>query len=82
MRLGRFENAGPIINKFAPDFAEWFLRETPMHRCGKADEAAAAGLYLASGASNYVTGIVLPISGGIAVIRLMTRAKSARRVPI
>jgi NAD(P)-dependent dehydrogenase (short-subunit alcohol dehydrogenase family) len=68
IRLGTFENAGPIMTKFSPDFGDWFLREMPMHRWGKADEAAAAGLFLASSASSYITGVVLPVSGGFSVL--------------
>ena len=68
IRLGTFENAGPILDRFSEGFAEWWLRETPMHRWGQADEAAGAALYLASDASNYVTGAVLPVTGGMAVV--------------
>lgn len=68
IRLGTFENAASVMTTFAPDFADWFLRETPMHRWGRPDEAGAAALYLASPASSYVTGATISISGGMAVL--------------
>lgn len=67
IRLGTFENAGPHLDAIAPGFQDWWLQETPMHRWGRADEAAGAALYLASDASSYVTGAVLAVTGGIAV---------------
>jgi len=65
--LGTYENSGPKLNNIAPGFGDWWLRETPMHRYGRAGESAAAGLYLASEASSFVTGVVLPVAGGIAL---------------
>jgi 7-alpha-hydroxysteroid dehydrogenase len=38
---------------------------TPMRRIGVVDDIAAAAVYLASPASSYVTGQVLPVDGGI-----------------
>lgn len=37
---------------------------TPMGRMGQPEDIAAAALYLASDAANFVTGVVLPIDGG------------------
>jgi NAD(P)-dependent dehydrogenase (short-subunit alcohol dehydrogenase family) len=65
--LGTYENQGPHLDMVRPGFHDWWLAETPMHRFGKACEAAAAGLYLASDASSFVTGVVLPVAGGIAL---------------
>ena len=65
MLFGTYENAGPHLNDIAPGFGDWWLRETPMHRFGKASESAGTALYLASQASAYVTGAIIPVSGGM-----------------
>ncbi len=41
------------------------LRMIPMHRMGTPDELAGAVLYLASDDSSFVTGIELPVNGGM-----------------
>ena len=41
------------------------LEKTPMGRHGELDETAIAALYLVSDDASYVTGIVLPVDGGM-----------------
>jgi NAD(P)-dependent dehydrogenase (short-subunit alcohol dehydrogenase family) len=41
------------------------LANVPLKRYGQADDVAGAALYLASDAAAYVTGVVLPVDGGI-----------------
>lgn len=43
------------------------LANVPLARYGHADEVAAAALYLASPGAAYVTGVVLPVDGGISM---------------
>jgi NAD(P)-dependent dehydrogenase (short-subunit alcohol dehydrogenase family) len=47
-----------------PELFDMWLDMTPMGRLGEPPEIASAILYLASNASNYVTGTVLSIDGG------------------
>jgi galactitol 2-dehydrogenase (L-tagatose-forming) len=47
-----------------PDLFNVWLEMTPMGRLGETSEIAAAVLFLASPASGYVTGAILPIDGG------------------
>lgn len=43
------------------------IAKTPMGRFGHADELVGAVLYLASDASSFVTGVVLPVDGGFSI---------------
>jgi gluconate 5-dehydrogenase len=69
------------VNAIAPgwfptDMTQWvlgahgekILAHIPMRRYGEADELKGAVVFLASGASNYVTGITLPVDGGYLAI--------------
>lgn len=47
---------------FLDDLVE---RRIPLHRLGRVDECAAAVVFLASDAASYVTGIGLPVDGGL-----------------
>jgi len=46
---------------------EGIKEETPLGRAGEADEVADAVVFLASGASSYITGEVLRVDGGMAM---------------
>lgn len=46
---------------------ETFERVAPLGRIGKRDDIAGAVVFLSSAAASYVTGVVLPVDGGISI---------------
>ncbi len=48
-----------------PRRLEAFLRRTPLGRVGRPDEIAAPALFLASPMASYITGVTLPVDGGV-----------------
>ncbi|MDV7141107.1 glucose 1-dehydrogenase [Tropicimonas sp. TH_r6] len=48
-----------------PDFDAWVKARTPMRRWGLPEEMAGTAIYLASNASNFVTGQLIYVDGGI-----------------
>ncbi|WP_226642453.1 SDR family NAD(P)-dependent oxidoreductase [Microbulbifer variabilis] len=54
----------------SPDYIEFnkmILARTPAARWGEADDIAGAAVFLASSASDFITGITLPVDGGYSV---------------
>jgi NAD(P)-dependent dehydrogenase (short-subunit alcohol dehydrogenase family) len=49
-------------------FGEQIAAGAPMKRIGRPDDMAGAALYLASRAGAYLTGVILPVDGGIATV--------------
>jgi NAD(P)-dependent dehydrogenase (short-subunit alcohol dehydrogenase family) len=49
-------------------FGDQIAASAPMKRIGRAPDMAGAAIYLASPAASYVTGVVLPVDGGIATL--------------
>jgi 2-deoxy-D-gluconate 3-dehydrogenase len=47
-----------------PDRSRQILDRIPAGRWGRPDDLATAALFLASPASGYVTGVILPVDGG------------------
>ncbi|MDH3491290.1 MAG: 3-oxoacyl-ACP reductase FabG [Gammaproteobacteria bacterium] len=57
----------PLLAKVPDKFKEAFIRATPMRRLGKPQEIADAVLFFASDRSNFITGQVLSVNGGLAI---------------
>jgi NAD(P)-dependent dehydrogenase (short-subunit alcohol dehydrogenase family) len=59
---------GPFLTRISEawdrEALDELTRNFPMRRAGNADEIVGAALYLASDASSYTTGIVMPVDGG------------------
>ncbi|MDO7842308.1 SDR family NAD(P)-dependent oxidoreductase [Sphingomonas immobilis] len=51
----------------ADAFNAMLMARTPAGRWGKADELAGAAVFLASAASDFVTGVTLPVDGGYSI---------------
>jgi gluconate 5-dehydrogenase len=45
-------------------FNSWVLASTPLNRWGKPDDLVGAMIFLASGASDFITGQIIYIDGG------------------
>jgi NAD(P)-dependent dehydrogenase (short-subunit alcohol dehydrogenase family) len=58
------------MNRAARDHAEAVARRIPMRRIGTGEDMAAAAIYLASRAGDYVVGATLPVDGGVALADL------------
>jgi 2-deoxy-D-gluconate 3-dehydrogenase len=50
-----------------PEFSGRILSRTPAGRWGEAEDCAGAAVFLASRASDFVTGVSIPVDGGYAV---------------
>lgn len=57
------------MNRDARDRAEEVARNVPLGRIGRAEDMAAAAVYLASQAGDYVVGATLTVDGGVAFAR-------------
>jgi NAD(P)-dependent dehydrogenase (short-subunit alcohol dehydrogenase family) len=49
-------------------FGEQIAANAPLKRIGRPDDMAGAAIYLASRAGAYLTGVILPVDGGIATV--------------
>jgi len=56
--------ASEMSDQYPDGYLEQMLYRVPAGRVGEAEELVAAALFLASDASSYVTGILLPVDGG------------------
>src|SRR6185369_2109366 len=51
-------------DKMSPERKAEAIRRTPMGRFGELDELVGVAIFLASGASSFVTGATIPVDGG------------------
>ena len=51
-----------------PDWNKSILARTPAGRWGEPDDLAGTAVFLASPASDFVTGVALPVDGGYAAM--------------
>jgi NAD(P)-dependent dehydrogenase (short-subunit alcohol dehydrogenase family) len=58
------------MNRDARDRGEAVARHVPSRRIGTAEDMAAAAIYLASRAGDYVVGATIPVDGGVALAEL------------
>jgi NAD(P)-dependent dehydrogenase (short-subunit alcohol dehydrogenase family) len=49
-------------------FGDQIIESAPMKRIGRPSDIVGAAIYLASPAASYVTGVILPVDGGIATV--------------
>lgn len=49
-------------------FGDSIAQSAPMKRIGKPSDMAGSAIFLASPAASYITGVILPVSGGIATV--------------
>ncbi|MEO2168449.1 MAG: SDR family oxidoreductase, partial [bacterium] len=63
---------GPFESKMMAatldNFKDHIISGCPMGRIGVPEDMAGAAVYLTSRASSYVTGVVLPVDGGILLV--------------
>ena len=65
--LGWMETDMTAPIKDQPDMMQQIVSRTPFGRMGRIDEMASAAVFLARAASDFVTGVALPLDGGYTV---------------
>ena len=62
---GVIETSMTDATRADPQRLQSFLRRTPMGRVGRPEEIAEPALFLASAMASYITGVTLPVDGGV-----------------
>ncbi len=58
----------PLLRSEPEKFLDAFVRAIPMRRFGKPSEVADAIVFMASNRADYITGQVLSVNGGLAMV--------------
>ena len=61
---GYYETPLTSVLLSRPEFREWLEKRTPMGRWGQPEELVGTAVYLASRASDFVSGQILYVDGG------------------
>jgi NAD(P)-dependent dehydrogenase (short-subunit alcohol dehydrogenase family) len=64
---GPFESR--MMHKTLEDFGDQITAAAPLKRIGRPEDMAGAAIFLASPAASYVTGVILPVDGGLATLK-------------
>jgi NAD(P)-dependent dehydrogenase (short-subunit alcohol dehydrogenase family) len=62
---GVIDTAMTDATRADPQRLQGFLRRTPLGRVGRPEEIAEPALFLASAMASYITGVTLPVDGGV-----------------
>lgn len=57
--------ASEMTDTYKPGYLEKVVERVPVGRMGEGQELAAAAVFLASDAASYISGVVLPVDGGL-----------------
>ena len=69
------EGSGPVLDVVKDEIVAW----TPMKRLGQPEDIAMAALYLASSASDWVTGRLFEIDGGVQFVHLIAAEMASQK---
>jgi NAD(P)-dependent dehydrogenase (short-subunit alcohol dehydrogenase family) len=58
----------PMTDSAAPDAVQAMKQQIPLGRDGRAEEISAGVVFLASDESSFITGVALPIDGGMVIV--------------
>jgi NAD(P)-dependent dehydrogenase (short-subunit alcohol dehydrogenase family) len=59
--------ASEMTDSYPHGYIDGVLQRIPLGRCGDGPELAAAAVFLASDAASYITGVLLPVDGGMLI---------------